>query len=417
MNIAEARRYSDMLEHLLQSLTAYPEDRFQGRGIVICGGGNYYFPCVWVCIRMLRSVGCTLPIELWHRGPHEMTEEMKALIEPWGVDCRDAFAVAQQHPVHRLDGWELKPYAIMHSRFAEVLSIDADNVVVRDPAFLFDTDLYQHTGALFWPDFPGHTSSPWYLKKEAWEVLGVPFRQEPEFESGQLVIDKRRCWRPLQLTLHLNEHSDYYYAFFYGDKDTFHLAWRKVGREYSMIPHQPATLADDRALVQFDPAGNRLFQHRCNAKWTLNERNVRLPGFLFEELCLAFLHELRTMSLRSLNACPIVSTPEEQVVFKEIVRTRTFRSCSDGQKNGVCVFTADLVVTLNDESRNAESLGWQTAVDKDGKAVLIVTHLCRPMCFLRKSPDGSWKGRWRMSQQRPWIELWPQYESPDSERI
>ena len=53
------------------SLPSYP-DRFDGRGIVIPGGGMRYFTCAWVCIRMLRSLGCTLPIELWHCGPEEM---------------------------------------------------------------------------------------------------------------------------------------------------------------------------------------------------------------------------------------------------------------------------------------------------------------------------------------------------------
>src|SRR6476660_4357417 len=96
-------RYREMLDQFLRSLPAFPEDRFQGRGIVLCGGGNY-FPCVWVCVRMLRTFGCTLPIELWYRGPHEMTDEVKALLAPYDVVCRDAFAIAREFPVRRLDG-------------------------------------------------------------------------------------------------------------------------------------------------------------------------------------------------------------------------------------------------------------------------------------------------------------------------
>jgi len=150
-NTKDANYYREMLDQLLRTLPAFPEDRFAGRGIVLCGGGSY-FPCLWVCVRVLRSLGCTLPIELWHLGPREMTEEMKALLQPYDVVFRDAFAVARQFPVRRLDGWELKPYAILNSNFSEVLYIDSDNVVVRNPEFLFDTELYQQTGALFWPD-------------------------------------------------------------------------------------------------------------------------------------------------------------------------------------------------------------------------------------------------------------------------
>jgi Mannosyltransferase putative len=406
-NIAEVSRYRDMLERLLQSLPAFPENRYQGRGIVICGGGNYYFPCVWVCIRMLRSVGCTLPIELWHRGPREMTDEMKAFVEPCGVVCKDSFTVACEFPVHRLDGWELKPYAILHSRFAEVLYIDADNVVVRDPEYLFDTALYRQTGSLFWPDLPIPASGQWYLKGDAWELLDLPFRQEPEFEAGQLVIDKRRCWRAMHLTLHLNEHSDYYYAVFFGDKDTFHLAWRKVAQEYSIIPHPPKALGDYLVLVQFDPEGKRLFQHRCNAKWTMAQRNVRVPGFLFEEECLGFLHELGTRCPGSFEEFSMSFTPAEQLAFEEIVLNRTFRHHRNGQEVGVCIFLPDLTATLS-----GESFGWHIEEDKEGEAVLIFTEAGRPLCFLRKTRQASWAGRWRFGE-RSAIELWPQDGIPD----
>lgn len=397
MNVDQSNRYREMLHHHLRTMPAFPEDRFQGKGIVICGGGGY-FPCAWICIRMLRGFGCTLPIELWHRGAREMTDEMKALVQPYGVVCQDSFVVARQFPVKRLDGWELKSYAILHSRFAEVLYIDADNVVVRDPEFLFDTGLYRETGSLFWPDSPEHTSEQTYLKDTSWELLDLPVREEPEFEAGQLLIDKRRCWRPMQLTLHLNEHSDYYYTAFFGDKDTFHLAWRRVDQEYSIIPHPPAVLGNYLVLVQFDPQGKRLFQHRCNAKWTL-ARNERIPGFLFEEECLALVRELR--SRWPDRSAVFLPTPVEQLAFDEILVSRTFRFHLDGQQMHVCVFRPDLTFTLN-----GEEYGWELEEDKDGEAVLILTNDGRRLCFLRKTPPGSWAGHWRYAE-RSLVELWP----------
>ena len=327
---------------------------------------------------MLRNFGCTLPIELWHRGPREMTDEMKALLEPYGVVCRDSFAVAREFPVRRLDGWELKPYAIVNSRFAEVLYIDADNVVVRNPEFLFDTSLYIETGSLFWQDLPNKLLDQSYLKDSAWELMDLPFRDEPQFESGQLLIDKRRCWRPLQLTLHLNEHSDYYYTAFFGDKDTFHLAWRKVEQEYGLNPHPPGVLGANTVLVQFDPDGKRLFQHRCNAKWTIAERNVRVPGFLYEEECLALLQELPA----KFEPAPFTAT--EQTAIDEIVSQKTLRS-----QDGVCIFEPDLTVAFN-----GQSFGWEIEEDHDGAPVLIITYEHRRLCFLRKTPEG-WTGHWR----------------------
>ena len=46
-------------ERFIRTIPGYP-DRYQGRGIVICGGGVRYFTGAWVCINMLRRAG--LPI-------------------------------------------------------------------------------------------------------------------------------------------------------------------------------------------------------------------------------------------------------------------------------------------------------------------------------------------------------------------
>ena len=66
----------DRMAKACQSLAPYPGG-YTGRGIVVAGGGNRYFACAWVCIRMLRALGCTLPVELWHLGRREMTDEMR----------------------------------------------------------------------------------------------------------------------------------------------------------------------------------------------------------------------------------------------------------------------------------------------------------------------------------------------------
>ena len=67
--------------------------------------------------------------------------------------------------------------------------LDADNVPVRDPSYLFDVPEYQQAGALFWPDSCRMSKSD-----PCWEAFGIPYRDERNFESGQLLIDKARCW-------------------------------------------------------------------------------------------------------------------------------------------------------------------------------------------------------------------------------
>jgi hypothetical protein len=173
----------------------FPGVRFAGRGIVICAGGARLFTCAWVAIALLRRhLACTLPIEVWHLGPEEMGPPMRGLLEELGAQPVDAFEVAKRHQVEQLGGWELKPYALMHSRFREVLLLDADNIPLRDPEFLFDRSEFRDTGALFWPDIV--RLSP---DNAIWAVSGLTYRDTPSFESGQIVLDKSRCWQALSL--------------------------------------------------------------------------------------------------------------------------------------------------------------------------------------------------------------------------
>jgi hypothetical protein len=215
----------------------------------------------------------------------ELGERPRNLLQPYSVECVDAAELRQHHPVRQLGGWELKPYAILHSRFDQVLYLDADNVPVRDPSYLFESEPFARLGAVFWPD--AERLGP---DDPVWTICGVDYRDEPEFETGQIVVDKRRCRDALQLTVHLNAHSDFYYRYVHGDKETFHMAWRMLGRHYAMVPTPLHALPF--AMCQHDFEGRRLFQHRNRAKWAAGRANRHIEGFELEDVCLAFLSEL-----------------------------------------------------------------------------------------------------------------------------
>jgi len=274
-------------DQFAKEINAYPGG-YEGRGIVICAGGVRYFTAAWVCIKMLRRLGCRLAIQLWHLGPKEMTPAMKALVEPLGVECVDARKIRKKHPARLLRGWPLKPYAIIHSPFREVLFLDADNVPVVNPEFLFDIPEFKCTGAVFWPDY---NRKPTEKTKAIWRSCGLHQPGEPEFESGQILVDKERCWKALQLTLWFNENADFYYQYVHGDKETFHLAFRKLRKSYRLVPKRihplPAT------MCQHDFQGRRIFQHRNLDKWDLLLHNRRVPDFWFEDECRAYVAELR----------------------------------------------------------------------------------------------------------------------------
>jgi hypothetical protein len=263
---------------------------YGGRGVVICGGGVTYFTNAWVCINMLRRLGCTLPIQLWHLGECEIDAQMRDLLGPLKVSCIDACKLRRKYPVRLLRGWELKAYALLHSPFREVLLLDADNVPVVNPEFLFDTPQFRSTGAIFWPDYPAGRNRK---AVAIWRSCGLRQPDEPEFESGQILVDKQRCWAALRFALWINENSDFYYQHLHGDKETFHLAFRKLRQPYALVPQGIHALAS--TMCQHDFEGRRIFQHRNLDKWDLFLSNRRIEDFWFERQCRDYVAQLQRL--------------------------------------------------------------------------------------------------------------------------
>jgi hypothetical protein len=370
----------------------FPEERFVGRGIVICAGGARLFTCAWIAIALLRRhLACTLPIEVWHLGPEEMGPPMRGLLEELDAHPVDAFEVAKRHQVERLGGWELKSYALMHSRFREVLLLDADNIPVRDPSFLFDRAEYRDSGTLFWPDL-------WRLSRdnEIWSTSGLSYRDMPSIESGQMVLDKSRCWRALSLARWMNQHSDTFYQFLYGDKDTFLIAWLMVEQPYHLIRHRPKTL--DETLCQRDPEGTVLFQHRSGAKWILNGNNPRIDGFRLEGECRALLHGLRALWDGRVYSPPGRSH-EARRLEADLARSREFRFIRVSSDERRIELLPDH--RIRPVRRNEHY--WHVADDTHGPELRIEGNGLRS-CALRQSADGSWHGRYLQPPNMP-IEL------------
>lgn len=263
-----------------------PSTRFRGRGIVMAASGAEYFTCAWVCIRMLRRLGCTLPIELWHRDSQDWCKDFDRVLEPYGVRVREADPILQREPADIGHPFALKPFALVHSAFRELLWLDADQVPVQNPEFLFHQPEFRRSGAVFWPDYLRFPK-----EHPMWGFTGVPYRDEPEVQAGELLIDKSKHWKPLRLALWFNEHHRFFYRHMNGDKDTFRFAWHKLGAEFVMAPHPIHTLAG--TMCQHDFEGRRLFQHRNRLKWSLKKKNVKVEGFEYQEDCLEFVESLR----------------------------------------------------------------------------------------------------------------------------
>lgn len=303
-------------------------------------------------IVLLRLLGCSLPVEVWflHRHPqhtdddHDLAEvllrrEIDAVIrwkgggispEPvyfrsFGLNSTRAAAVVNPHSTGPKKAYLVKPAAILNSRFQQLLWLDADVLPLADPTPLFESGEFKKTGAVFWPDY---WRTP--TRSRLWEIFGTECRNEWEFESGIILLDKARpaVVRALWLVWWLNAHGwrppldlsklalwkaanggggddprmdgrvEAWYDLFLGDKDTFRFAFSGLGVAYHLVEHWvapvgiPGLIADDvsdgstkldlennkarrrgfcaHSMLQHSPSGAPLFLHANLLKYTEN---------------------------------------------------------------------------------------------------------------------------------------------------
>ncbi|TDH66481.1 uncharacterized protein CCR75_003270 [Bremia lactucae] len=237
-------------------------------------------PSAYASIRALREVLlCSLPIELWYRK-----KEMDAA--PYSMAPLRQLAQVHRNVTFReiinkkAIGFDAKVFAIYHSHFDSILFLDSDNVPVRDPSFLFESQEFTDTGAIFWPDFwhPKHSIFNIHSQSLLWELLDQAFVDMFEQESGQLVIDRRRHGAALELVKFYSFHTPNFFKnlkLVHGDKDLFRLAWLKLKLPFYMIDVPPAVAGKainnsfcGIAMAQHDIYGDVLFLHRNTRKLT-----------------------------------------------------------------------------------------------------------------------------------------------------
>jgi hypothetical protein len=396
-NVIEA--HQQMVERFISTLKPNRESYPLERGIVIAGGGLKYFPSVWVNVNLLRHFGCQLPIQLWYLGDSEMDPYMKRLLEPLGVECIDARKLEPQYPARILCGWELKLYATLHSPFAQALFLDADNGVVCDPTYLFSTPEFEQHGAIFWPDY-----ACWTLKPGVWKVFGMLDMAEVEvaqaeraFESGQYLIDKRQCDRELRLAMWYAEHSDFTFRHVYGDKECFHLAWRKLSTEYAMPKAGPGW--NEHTIVQFDFRNQIIFQHRCQDKWRFGG-NRMVKTLANEAYCFDLVRELSQKWSGTLWRNDNPTEQEQSTIASLAGRRALYRRVGYDERT----IKLDQDRQISEGEAECERLWHINHVDDE--PVLTISRLDRPTCHLKRDGDGTWRGTWLDHERMP-IELIP----------
>jgi hypothetical protein len=130
---------------------------YSGRGIVICAGSQS-LARVWPnAVLMLRSLNCTLPIEVWTKDQEEyqrtlpVVEQMRTELqmEISAHSLSDYIHIVWK-PFPLSEIFKVKALALLFSSFEEVVLFDSDSIPVMDPAILFDSEEAE-SGLIQWP--------------------------------------------------------------------------------------------------------------------------------------------------------------------------------------------------------------------------------------------------------------------------
>jgi alpha 1,2-mannosyltransferase len=251
-------------------------ERTGGRGIVMSAGDRDAVVRTRTNLRFLRSYNCTLAVEIFH-FPDELSPPEKSLLEKVAEeaseDQQDGHS-AMKVSIRVVEGlkkgidWKafhIKAAAIQQSSFDEILYLDTDSYLLRNPDYLFESKQWKETGLMLWPDYTkSHTTNP------LWRLLGQKCRNEYEGESGQILISRSLHQDVLWLVEYFALHHHEFYGFTGGDRDSFRAAALLLGKKWTGprrlnaaagavlkgIPH-----GGGHTMLQSDPEGKWMFVH------------------------------------------------------------------------------------------------------------------------------------------------------------
>lgn len=215
------------------------------KGIVMTVG-NFYFPYAVHNIKILRSLGCDLPIEIFHGGESDLSKDKLEHLQSFkDVNVYNIYSRYDGEKIV-LEKYDYKAFSIVASSFKEVLFVDADVVFLTDPSSMFSDDEYLKSGALFFHDrfLNFGTSGERWLRslmpagrEFSQKAKDGPFwRKKSRFqlESGTMLFNKEKHWFGLLMTLKLNTGDGKMQMSrqTYGDKETFWIALELAGEDY-----------------------------------------------------------------------------------------------------------------------------------------------------------------------------------------
>jgi len=320
-----------------------------GKGIVICTG-NEHFKFARSTIDILRNVlHCSLPIEIFYISDNDLSKKNQKILKKFSNVYLSDITTYFDNDIINLYGWAIKPFAVLGSRFEEVILMDADVIFVRDPIELFNDNGYIKTGSLFFKDrtlphfiYDGKDWLKTWMNNPLPETRSLRYFQGKsihEMESGVVVVHKTKNILGLLNTCKLNENKirdNIVYKFVHGDKETYWIGFDMARQHYNLDP-EPSSVFGEFVNIKtvygtnetllcghigHSRNGNLLF---WNGHLVKNKNNdvdkyniLNFEAFFIENENVEWVNGFRCLSLND-GKKPIILNDEEKSVLNQIL--------------------------------------------------------------------------------------------------
>ncbi|TMW64054.1 hypothetical protein Poli38472_014171 [Pythium oligandrum] len=245
------------------------------KGIIMCLH-NRLIPLGASLIRELRCLGNNEPIEIYQCN-NELSKSNIDLLHAVDSNLRIIDAckslvdrgVFNEQLANTFRSYWIKPLALHQTEFDEVILIDADDLLLKDPAKLRDIAGYKEKGTVFFYDrvirdanffnrwyepSPGAKKVhylPYWLEHFDYERFGIPKtppsqhvlksdayndRTCHEQDSSLVLIDKSRSGKAMAVLWFLITEQRFRVEFSLGDKESFWLAYEFARAPYFFSP-------------------------------------------------------------------------------------------------------------------------------------------------------------------------------------
>jgi alpha 1,3-mannosyltransferase len=225
------------------------------KGIVIAAGQNHFRYLTHLLLNIHSVLKSELPVQIVYAGDDDLPKKYRDTLTelfPF-VETVDIYSYFNDELIDFAHGtWAIKPFAILASKFEQIICIDADAVFLQKPEALLEQSGYSTRGALFF-----HDRLLWqnvFKDRAKWwrSQMDAAHRQPSdtlrkskvwmegyaeEGDSGVIVLDKARM--PIFMgLLHIawqnskGPRDAFTYKQTYGDKESW---W--FGMELSAVPY------------------------------------------------------------------------------------------------------------------------------------------------------------------------------------